>query len=86
MELILQCQSLLRSKVTPNTIRWELKLFLNIFNSRGTMVKYTVEVFTGDALNAGNANAVFIKLIGTKGSSEPQILGRFAGMLSSSVS
>ncbi|XP_036430857.1 polyunsaturated fatty acid lipoxygenase ALOX15B-like isoform X1 [Colossoma macropomum] len=48
------------------------------------MVKYTVEVFTGDALNAGNANAVFIKLIGTKGSSEPQILGCFAGMLSCS--
>ncbi|XP_036430842.1 polyunsaturated fatty acid lipoxygenase ALOX15B-like [Colossoma macropomum] len=44
------------------------------------MVKYTVEVFTGDAFTAGNANAVFIKLIGTKGSSEPQILDRFTGI------
>uniref|UniRef100_A0AAR2J5P0 PLAT domain-containing protein n=1 Tax=Pygocentrus nattereri TaxID=42514 RepID=A0AAR2J5P0_PYGNA len=41
------------------------------------MVKYTVEVFTGDAFTAGNAKAVFIKLIGTKGSSEPQILDPF---------
>ncbi|XP_036431187.1 polyunsaturated fatty acid lipoxygenase ALOX15B-like [Colossoma macropomum] len=44
------------------------------------MVKYTVEVFTGDAFTAGNANAIFIKLIGTKGSSEPQILDRFTGI------
>ena len=50
------------------------------------MVKYTVEVFTGDAFTAGNANAVFIKLIGTKGSSEPQILDRFAGIQGCSVS
>ncbi|KAL7877133.1 hypothetical protein SRHO_G00037760 [Serrasalmus rhombeus] len=48
------------------------------------MANYTVEVFMGDALNAGNANTVFINLIGTKDSSEPQILGHSADMLSCS--
>ncbi|XP_017556887.1 polyunsaturated fatty acid lipoxygenase ALOX15B-like [Pygocentrus nattereri] len=45
------------------------------------MANYTIEVFMGDALNAGNANTVFINLIGTKDSSEPQILGHSAEML-----
>ncbi|KAL7889032.1 hypothetical protein AOLI_G00040060 [Acnodon oligacanthus] len=49
------------------------------------MSKYKIQVFTGDILGAGTSNKIYIKLIGTLSSSEPQQLKTLTGFWAGSV-
>ncbi|XP_036437024.1 hydroperoxide isomerase ALOXE3-like isoform X2 [Colossoma macropomum] len=49
------------------------------------MSKYKIQVFTGDVLGAGTSNKIYIKLIGTLSSSEPQQLKTLTGFWAGSV-